>query len=220
MINRILIRIKVLQIVYAYYQNGNKDLKTAENELLFSLQKSYDLYHYFLLLIVETTRLQKRVLDNRKNKYVPTQEELNPNTRFVDNRFAAQVEANESLLAYVKDNGISWNNEEDFVKSVLDIILNSDIYADYLADANDSYEADRDFWRIVFKKLICGNEEIESYLEDKSIYWNDDIEIVQTFTLKTIKKFSEKEGSKQPLFPCSKIRMTRISLSNYSVSHY
>ena len=204
MINRILIRIKVLQIVYAYYQNGNKDLKTAENELLFSLQKSYDLYHYFLLLIVETTRLQKRVLDNRKNKYVPTQEELNPNTRFVDNRFAAQVEANESLLAYVKDNGISWNNEEDFVKSVLDIILNSDIYADYLADANDSYEADRDFWRIVFKKLICGNEEIESYLEDKSIYWNDDIEIVQTFTLKTIKKFSEKEGSKQPLLPMFK----------------
>ena len=204
MINRILIRIKVLQIVYAYYQNGNKDLKTAENELLFSLQKSYDLYHYFLLLIVETTRLQKRVLDNRKNKYVPTQEELNPNTRFVDNRFAAQVEANESLLTYVKDNGISWNNEEDFVKSVLDIILNSDIYADYLADANDSYEADRDFWRIVFKKLICGNEEIESYLEDKSIYWNDDIEIVQTFTLKTIKKFSEKEGSKQPLLPMFK----------------
>ena len=58
MINRILIRIKVLQIVYSFYQNGNNDLKVAENELLFSLRKSYDLYHYFLLLIIEVTNLQ------------------------------------------------------------------------------------------------------------------------------------------------------------------
>ena len=72
MINRILIRIKVLQIVYSYYQNGNNDLKVAENELLFSLRKSYDLYHYFLLLIVDVTNLQRRILDARKNKYMPT----------------------------------------------------------------------------------------------------------------------------------------------------
>ena len=171
MINRILIRIKVLQIVYAYYQNGNKDLKTAENELLFSLQKSYDLYHYFLLLIVETTNLQKRLLDNRKNKYVPTQEELNPNMRFAENRLAMQIEGNESLAKYVKEQGISWNNDEDFIKSVLDLILTSELYSEYLANENDSYETDKEFWRNTFKKLICGNEEIESYLEDKSIYF-------------------------------------------------
>ena len=204
MINRILIRIKVLQIVYAYYQNGNKDLKTAENELLFSLQKSYDLYHYFLLLIVETTNLQKRLLDNRKNKYVPTQEELNPNMRFAENRLAMQIEGNESLATYVKEQGISWNNDEDFIKSVLDLILTSELYSEYLANENDSYETDKEFWRNTFKKLICGNEEIESYLEDKSIYWNDDIEIIQTFTLKTIKKFSEAAGSKQSLLPMFK----------------
>ena len=84
MINRILIRIKVLQIVYSYYQNGNNDLKVAENELLFSLRKSYDLYHYFLLLIVDVTNLQRRILDARKNKYMPTEAELNPNTRLIE----------------------------------------------------------------------------------------------------------------------------------------
>ena len=94
MINRILIRIKVLQIVYSYYQNGNNDLKVAENELLFSLKKSYDLYHYFLLLIVDVTNLQRRILDARKNKYMPTEAELNPNTRLVDNRFTAQIAEN------------------------------------------------------------------------------------------------------------------------------
>lgn len=204
MINRILIRIKVLQIVYSYYQNGNNDLKVAENELLFSLRKSYDLYHYFLLLIVEVTRLQKRILDARKNKYMPTEEELNPNMRLVDNRFAAQVAENEALQKYVSEQGISWDNDEDFVRMVLDLILTSEQYKEYLANEDDSYETDKEFWRTVFKKLICGNEEIDDYLQDKSIYWNDDIAIVETFTLKTIKQFEEKAGGKQKLLPMFK----------------
>lgn len=204
MINRILIRIKVLQIVYSFYQNGNNDLKVAENELLFSLRKSYDLYHYFLLLIIEVTNLQKRTLDIKKNKYMPTHAELNPNTRLIDNRFAAQVAENAALQKYVAEQGLSWANDEEFVKSVLDIILASDLYNEYLDNENDSYETDKEFWRCVFKKLICGNEVIEDFLEDKSIYWNDDIEIVETFTLKTIKKFEEKNGSKQELLPMFK----------------
>ena len=220
MVNRILIRIKVLQIVYSYYQNGNGDLKAAENELLFSLRKSYDLYHYFLLLLIELTNLQRRNLDSRKSRYMPTEEELNPNTRFIDNRFIAQLAENEDLMKYVDEQGLSWSNDEEFVQDVLNLILDSEIYADYMNQETDSYEVDREFWRQAFKKLICGNEMIEEYLEDKSIYWNDDIEIVETFTLKTIKKFEEKRGSAQPLLPMFKdeddkdfaIRLFRQSL--------
>lgn len=204
MINRILIRIKVLQIVYSYYQNGNGDLKVAENELLFSLQKSYDLYHYFLLLINDVTNLQRRILDVRKNKYMPTEEEMNPNTRLIDNLFAAQVAANEPLQKYVAEQGISWSNDEEFIKNILDEILASEVYTEYLENPDHSYEVDREFWRLVFKKVICGNENVEEYLEDKSIYWNDDIEIVETFALKTIKKFEEKKGAKQALLPMFK----------------
>lgn len=204
MINRILIRIKVLQIIYAYYQNGNKDLKTAEKELLFSLQKSYDLYHYFLLLLIDVTNLQKRILDNRRNKYVPTEEELNPNTKFIDNRFIVQLESNQYLKEQVSQNGLSWSNDADFVKSVLEIIIESDIYQEYINNKEDSYEVDKEFWRQIFKKIICTNDMIEGYLEDKSIYWNDDIEIVQTFTLKTIKKFEEANGADQTLLPMFK----------------
>ena len=204
MINRILIRIKVLQIVYSYYQNGNNDLKVAENELLFSLKKSYDLYHYFLLLIVDVTNLQRRILDARKNKYMPTEAELNPNTRLVDNRFTAQIAENEALRKYVAEQGLSWDNDGDFIKMVLDMILSSEQYGEYLKNENDSYETDKEFWRIVFKKLICGNEAIDDYLQDKSIYWNDDISIVETFTLKTIKQFEKAAGSKQKLLPMFK----------------
>lgn len=204
MINRILIRIKVLQIVYSYYQNGNNDLKVAENELLFSLRKSYDLYHYFLLLIVEVTNLQRRLLDARKHKYMPTEAELNPNTRLIDNRFAAQIAKNEALHQYMSEQGISWDNDDDFILMILEQILSSESYAEYLANEDDSYETDKEFWRITFKKVICGNDTVNDYLQDKSIYWNDDISIVETFTLKTIKQFEETAGSQQKLLPMFK----------------
>ena len=204
MINRVLIRIKVLQSVFAYYQNGRDDLKMAENELLLSLRRSYDLYYYFLLLIVEVTRLHERQLDTRKHKYLPTSDELNPNMRLVNNRLARQIEANGKLQAYVKEHGVSWVNETDFVKRVLELILNSELYAEYKDSEDDSYETDREFWRAVFRKLICRNEELENALEDISIYWNDDIEIIQTFVIKTIKRFEEAHGSRQELLPMFK----------------
>lgn len=204
MINRILIRIKVLQIVYSFYQNENGSLKAAEKELLFSLQKSYDLYHYFLLLILDVTNLYERVIDNRKHKFRPTEEDLNPDTKLLFNRFYRQLSSNKSLSTYINERGISWENDQEFIKRVLDILLSSDLYAEYLEKNENSYETDKEFWRAFFKKHICGNEQIEEYLEDKSIYWNDDIEIIETFTLKTIKRFDEANGENQPLLPMFK----------------
>ncbi len=204
MINRILIRIKVLQIVYSFYQNENGDIKVAEKELLFSLQKSYDLYHYFLLLILEITYLHERVLDNRKHKFIPSDGDLNPNTRLINNRFTHQLAENTSLKEYLAEHKLSWSNDQDFVKTLMDILIASDLYREYIENPNDSYETDKEFWRAFFKKHICGNEMVEEYLEEKSIYWNDDIDIVETFTLKTIKRFEEENGASQPLLPMFK----------------
>ena len=204
MINRILIRIKVLQIVYSHYQNDNKDLKAAETELQFSLRKSYDLYHYLLLLIVELTTQQKQNIATRKAKFRPSYEEMNPNERFINNRFAAQVQSNQFLQKYITEQGISWSIDTDFIKSTLETVLNSPLYADYINNPVDNYEVDKEFWKNVFKKLICNNDDINEYLEDKSIYWNDDIEIVETFALKTIKRFQEEAGATQELLPMYK----------------
>jgi N utilization substance protein B len=201
MINRILIRIKVLQIVFAYYQKDNNDLKVAEKELLLSLRRSYDLYHYFLLLIVEVTRMYERLIEVRRNKYRPTDEEKNPDMRLLNNRLAAQIAGNESLRKYSKEHGISWNNDMDAVKIILEMILKSDLYKEYVNNEADSYEADRDFWRLVFKRIISNNEFIEEYLEEKSIYWNEDVDIIESFVIKTIKRFEEKAGDKQELIP-------------------
>lgn len=201
MINRVLIRLKIVQIVYAYYQNGGKNLETAEKELFFSLSKAYDLYNYLLLLMVEVTKQANKRLNAAKNKLVPTKEELFPNTKFVENRFIAQLEVNKQLLEFSNNQKKTWENEADFVKTLCDKILESDIYKEYMASETSSYEEDRELWRKLYKNIIFNNIELDQVLEDQSLYWNDDKEIVDTFVLKTIKRFDEKNGAKQELLP-------------------
>ena len=201
MINRVLIRLKIVQIVYAYYQNGGKNLDTAEKELFFSLSKAYDLYNYLLLLMVEVTKQANKRLNAAKNKLVPTKEELFPNTKFVENRFIAQLEVNKQLLEFSNNQKKTWENEADFVKTLCDKILESDIYKEYMASETSSYEEDRELWRKLYKNIIFNNIELDQVLEDQSLYWNDDKEIVDTFVWKTIKGFDEKNGAKQELLP-------------------
>ena len=201
MINRALIRLKIVQIVYAYYQNGGKNLDTAEKELFFSLAKSYDMYNYLLLLMVEIKRQAEKKLNAAKSKLLPTAEELYPNRKFVDNRFIAQLEINTQLLQFAETQKKTWDNEPEFIKGLCEKIMDSDIYKEYMAAETSSYEEDSEVWRKIYKKIIFNNADLDQVLEDQSLYWNDDKEIVDTFVLKTIKRFDEKNGSKQELLP-------------------
>ena len=201
MINRVLIRLKIVQIVYAFYQNGGKNLDTAEKELFFSLSKAYDMYNYLLLLMVEITKQAERKQSAAKSKLLPTAEELYPNTKFVDNRFIAQLEVNKQLLEFSETQKKTWENESEFVKSLCEKIMDTDIYKEYMASETSSYEEDRELWRKVYKRMIFNNDELDQVLEDQSLYWNDDKEIVDTFVLKTIKRFEEQNGANQELLP-------------------
>ncbi len=201
MINRVLIRLKIVQIVYAFYQNGGKNLDTAEKELFFSLSKAYDMYNYLLLLMVEITKQAERKQSAAKSKLLPTAEELYPNTKFVDNRFIAQLEVNKQLLEFSETQKKTWENESEFVKSLCEKIMGTDIYKEYMASETSSYEEDRELWRKIYKRVIFNNDDLDQVLEDQSLYWNDDKEIVDTFVLKTIKRFEEQNGAKQELLP-------------------
>lgn len=204
MINRVLLRIKIVQLLYAYRKNQSKSIQSAENELFHSLEQTYSLYHLLLLLIPDITFHAQKRLDSAKNKLRPTADELNPNTRFVNNLFATQVSENEDLNSYVKDHSISWVNYPSLIKEIYECICKSDFYQEYMQSETTSYELDRDLWRKIFKKCIMPNEEIHNVLEEMSIYWNDDLEIVLSFVIKTIKKFEESEGKFQHLLPMFK----------------
>ena len=200
MINREIIRTKIVQLTYAYYQNGNKNIDSAEKELFFSLSKAYDLYNYLLALIVAITKEARRrneVLTNRAQREGTER----PSQKFALNRFAIQLEENKTLMDFVSTLKRTWNEDQEFVGKLLEIIESSDIYKEYVASSEDNYEADRELWRKVYKNIIQNNDDLDSILEEISLYWNDDKEIVDTFVLKTIKRFDEQNGPKQELLP-------------------
>lgn len=201
MINRVLIRIRVLQIVFSWSQRESKDLNKAEKELLFSLHKSYDLYHYYLLMILDLTDDYDRRVELKKSKLLPTEQDINPDVKLLENKFMLQLRSNIQLQEYLKERPFLWNEHDAFMRSLLNEILESDVYAEYLKQPSGDYDIDREFWRKVFKQFICANEELDTILEDMSLYWNNDIEIVESFVIKTIKQFEEIKGEKQTLLP-------------------
>lgn len=200
MINRKLIRVKIVQLTYAYYQNGHHNMDTAEKELLFSLSKAYDLYNYLLGLIVAITQEERRRVDiaTRRAEREGTE---TPSQRFAFNKFATQLEENKQLNLFMEDKKMSWENDVEAVRKLCDQIEQSPLYQEYMMSDAEDYETDRELWRRIYRTLIQGNEDLDAILDEKSLYWNDDKEIVDTFVLKTIKRFDPANKADQELLP-------------------
>ena len=200
MINRKLIRVKIVQLTYAYYQNGHHNMDTAEKELLFSLSKAYDLYNYLLGLIVAITQEERRRVDiaTRRAEREGTE---TPSQRFAFNKFATQLEENKQLNLFMEDKKMSWENDVEAVRKLCDQIERSPLYQEYMMSDAEDYETDRELWRRIYRTLIQGNEDLDAILEEKSLYWNDDKEIVDTVVLKTIKRFDPANKADQELLP-------------------
>ena len=200
MINREIIRIKIVQLTYAYYQNGNKNIDSAEKELFFSLSKAYDLYNYLLALIPAVTKEAGRRLEVAQAR--ARREGLaEPSQKFVFNRFALQLEENKALADFLSTQKFSWEDAAATIGQLFETIESSEIYQEYMNSKEDNYEADRELWRKLYKTFFMNNSELDAVLEDQSLYWNDDKEIVDTFVLKTIKRFKEQNGPKEELLP-------------------
>ena len=200
MINRELIRIKIVQLTYAYYQNGNRNMDNAEKELLFSLAKAYDLYNYLLALIVSITQEERHRVEIAANRANREGTET-PSSRFVNNKFAVQLEENKQLNLFMESQKRRWEDDMEAVRKLCDQIEQSTIYQEYMNSDDDSYEADREVWRKIYRTLIQENPDLDVVLEEKSLYWNDDKEVVDTFVIKTIKRFDPANGADQELLP-------------------
>ena len=201
MINRELIRIKLVQVLYSYMQKGTHNPDIAEKELLLSLDKAYDLYNYLLLLMVEVSRMSVRMLEVYENRSKKLKDGIKWSHKFVDNRFIIQLESNRQLRDYCSEHELSWADYETFVRNIYYKVEESEFYKNYMASETSSYEEDREMWRLIYRNLIVGNEELSDLLEDINVYWNDDKTIIDTFVLKTINRFTENSTSTQPLMP-------------------
>ncbi|MBO7068616.1 MAG: transcription antitermination factor NusB [Bacteroidaceae bacterium] len=201
MINRELIRLKLVQITYSYYQSGGKNPAAAEKELLLSLSRAYDLYNSMLLLMVELNRMALRTLEMRQSRARRLGERGFLSTKFVENRFMSQLESNKQLQEYRENLRFDWSDQEEYVRSLYNKIEESEYYQEYMTSGKNSYDEDREIWRLIYRHLICNNEELDAVLEEMDLYWNDDKVIVDTFVLKTINRFTAESVGEQPLMP-------------------
>lgn len=183
------------------YQDSRMTYVNAGKELKASLDKAYELYYSIFVLMMEITALQSQRLENAKTKYLATPEELNPDTRFIDNRLIARLQDSEELQAYLADHPVSWADDPALIRSLLDSILESQLYADYMAAPESDYATDCEFWRNAVRNIILPSDDLAETLETKSIFWNDDLPIMGTFVLKTLKQFAASEDGELKFLP-------------------
>lgn len=204
MINRELIRLKVVQLIYAYYKNEGKTIEVAEKELMFSLGKAHELYLYLLTLLVEVQQMAARRHESTvarcQRLNLPVEEET-ADKRLAENALIKKFAENTQLLEYIENVKGEWIEEEAFVKKIYTRFVDDQAMENYLAEADFSFNADRELIRRLYKQHVCNNDDFDSLLEDHSLYWNDDKEIVDSFVLKTIKRFTAESTAEQPLLP-------------------
>jgi len=171
MLSRRHLRIKVLQAVYAFFQNGNTDLAKGEKQLLLSIDKIHELLIYQLSFLIEVRDFAANRIEESKKKFFPTEEDLAPNMRFVENRALKQIEANRDFRRLHDKLKINWSEEQGMVRKAFLELKDSNFFDKYMILPDDSYEADRDILAKIIKKNLIGFELLEYYYESKSIYW-------------------------------------------------
>jgi N utilization substance protein B len=191
MLSRRQLRIKVLQALYAFFQSKENRIDIAEKQLLKSIEKLYELYIFQLSFILEIFEFAEKRIGEAKNKFLPTESDLNPNTKFINNKFLKQLSENKDLLKKINDLKISWSDEENLIRKTFLKISESKKYKDYMSSFENSYHSDKEIVIKLIKKEISENEVLKNYYENRSIYWVDDYYTVTMLIIKTIKLFQE-----------------------------
>ncbi len=204
MISRRLLRIKALMALYAFNRREDENLAQAETELMFSIGKSYDLYHYLLLLVLELADIAGEKIDQALQKRMPSHEDLNPRRRFIDNKVIAQLRKNIEFKTYVSNKKLSWINNSHIPRLLYNKMIVWEVYDDYMKSDTENYLSDKKFITRLITELFSNSEDLNANLEEQSIYWNDDMEYISSMVEKTLKKFKTDSGELTPLMPLFK----------------
>jgi len=204
MISRRLLRIKALMALYAFNRREDSNLAQAETELMFSIGKSYDLYHYLLLLVLELADIASEKIDQALQKHIPSHEDLNPRRRFVDNHLIVQLRKNNEFTGYVASKKLSWVNNSHIPRLLYNKMIVWEAYEEYMNAENNNYTSDKKFIIRLINEFFSNSEDLHSNLEEQSIYWNDDMEYISSMLEKTLKKFKTDSDQSTPLMPLFK----------------
>ena len=199
MISRRILRIKILQLLYAYFQQADSSLNKFEKELFFSIRKTYDLYHYLLTLIVQISDYAASRIEIALQKKIPSREDLNPNTKFIHNQVIHMLRVNEQLNKYLQDTKLSWVNSPEIIKKLHNHVRMSQYFKDYMEDPEVNFEKEKKIIIDIYTNDIANFEGIYQLLEEQSIFWNDEVEFVISMIGKTLKGLKQSDGEKAEL---------------------
>ncbi|MFN0729141.1 transcription antitermination factor NusB [Polaribacter gochangensis] len=195
MINRRHIRVKVMQSVYAMITSKADDLVKEEKFLKHSIQKLLDLYVLQLQMLVEVQKLATQKIELSKKKHLATKEDLQPNTKFINNKVIATIANSTSISDHISNQNLkNWKNDDEYVTIIWQKLQASDLYNKYMNSNEDSFKADKNFIQDFFAEIIAPDDKLAEYYEDQTISWLDDLPFVNTWVLRTLGKAKENKS--------------------------
>ncbi len=186
-------------MLYAMVQASGKTVAAAEKELFLSIEKMYEMYLFLLQVMIEVRRVADRKIEDNKNKRLPSEEDLNPNMRFVNNKLLHQLEENHSLTNAAEKNKVSWMGEGELIRKYYRTLVQSEEYKSYMEAPESDYAADKEIVVRFFKRHLVNLESFQFFFEEKSIFWSDDLDIVASMVIKTFKSFTEDSTPEMPI---------------------
>lgn len=191
MLSRRQLRIKVLQALYAFFQSNSDRIDIGEKQLFKSIDKIYELCFWQLSIIIEIVEFSKGRLADAKQKHFPTAEDLNPSTKFIDNRFIEQLSNNRIYQKKFDQYKISWADQTEMIRKLYRSVIESSFYKEFKITESQSYHEDKEFIILLMKKILAKSDSLKQFYEDLSIYWSDDYHSVTALVIKMINSFNE-----------------------------
>jgi len=202
MLTRRHIRIKILQNIYAIEVSHEYDMQRIEDRLVKSVESLYDLYIYQLSFIKEIMEFAEQKIEERRHKKLPSPEDLNPNMRFVENKFLCALVNNPALLREISRLKISWANYPEIIRNIYAAFTESDEYNQYMQAKEHTFNHDKKIASALYFNHILASESFEMLFDDMVVGWNDDLAIAAFFMQKTFSGVKNATSFKQlpPLF--------------------
>lgn len=201
MLSRRHLRVKVLQALYAWFQSGSTSLDQGEKQLILSINKLYELFIYQLSFLVELTRFAERRIEDNRKKLLPTEEDLNPNMRFVNNRLIAAINNNRDFRRKEARYHVNWADEQEMVRRFYHMLRETSAFQLYMSQPRESFSEDRKLVLFIIENLFAEFELLQSFYEEKSIYFVDDYHLVSYLLLLFVRHIKEAEFEENSPLP-------------------
>lgn len=218
MLNRRILRIKAFKVLYGSVMAENVSLDQAEAQLDASCEATRDLYVYMLSIIPPLTQIARDRIEAARSKFNPSEEERNPNMKFVDNALATLIAEDIDLNKILAKKKFSWAQYDLLLKKVMTSVASKDYYAEYMASPERSLAEDCRLFTRIFEEEFVDSEDLEMMLEEKSLHWNDDLAYSLTWCCRTLKDFADgKSWSLLPLYQSELLKGDDVESDKYFV---